>query len=424
MFIPYTTPSSKCNHNTRRVINTIVAVNASDRRRLHNRVDNINAARESSDGMRILDWFQTPDSPLPARGRRQHQKPLADEGQGPENVARLTAAGPIVPSIKASIAESRFYPISGLEGDSRGPLVFHGLSYYEAILYHRQRLLDAVHSRLSRRQVDDVLIQTICIMISVDEYLGFSEYRPAHLKGLRDVMKIREAHNTPRRSRSNLDPSSVATYLSTAMLVLTSKKMVEFHLESNLFQYSNALAAPATCLPSPSSARELEMRMKGLPPGFADLIRRGILAEKMISLLGNFSSWFVQGMGTQPTNRESWRYSNFQPENRLEECISTALLCLADDLSSMELWALPPLADCMMWMSTVIAIPRNKTLIAHDDQMALLRRSIGNKSLHRFSDEIEVVLQRFFYDQSRVMDWQEAWNLALTVTNDQPLSDF
>ncbi|GIJ92451.1 hypothetical protein Asppvi_011433 [Aspergillus pseudoviridinutans] len=522
MFIPYTAPSSEDNRNTRRTINTFIAVNASVKRRRRKDADNKiglgNATGVSTGRMKILQWIHTtshrhnhtpPDPPtLPSGADRQQQQeeeeplPLAAAAGGRNpfgNIAPLTGGSPLNALLSPSIAGNRFYPINI---DSQGPFLNQGLSYYfdvlvpydakvvgmavseehsyttellawtfqhpeimhslaafslcilqnhshtrsteQAILHHRQRLLEAVHYRLSKGQVDDVLIQIICIMISVDEYLGFSEYRSVHLKGFRDVVRIREASDTPGRSTSSLDPSSNAKHQSMAMLVHTSKKMVEFHLESNLVLFRDTMVVPTVTFPPPSSVPDIEKRMAGLPPGLMVLVRSGILTEKMTDLLQDFSFWFYQGMGMDPTNRESWRYSNFKPENRLEQCISMALLCLADDLSSMgthpcavifrqtkqrvqflssftELWASPLLAECMIWMCTVIAIPRNRTLLAQDEQMALLRRSVRNKALLRYSGQIAAILQRFFYDQSREADWQEAWNLALTVTANQSL---
>jgi hypothetical protein len=110
----------------------------------------------------------------------------------------------------------------------------------------------------------------------VDEYLGFSEYRSVHLKGLRDVVRIREASDIPGHSASSLDPSSNAKHQSMAMLVHTSKKMVGFHLESNLVLCRDTMVVPMVTLPPPSSVPDIEKRMAGLPPGLTVLVRSGI----------------------------------------------------------------------------------------------------------------------------------------------------
>ncbi|KAI9038125.1 uncharacterized protein KD926_011259 [Aspergillus affinis] len=171
----------------------------------------------------ILQWVQVPGSGDPQEPsdetRRDRRRSRTD------NSSRL-------PSVRKPLGAGKFYPIEGI--GSKGPFTLHALSHYfdillphdanalglggaakntyssgllswasqydiilhglsaftlcsvesqdatgatsDAILYHRNRLLGDLHERLSRRQVDDVLIQAICLLIPVDDYLGYVEY--------------------------------------------------------------------------------------------------------------------------------------------------------------------------------------------------------------------------------------------------------
>ncbi|EHK22040.1 uncharacterized protein TRIVIDRAFT_151299 [Trichoderma virens Gv29-8] len=437
MFIPYTNPSSKKDPNARRIINTHVAAHTSVNRRTCRGSGNLPGGFAG-----CLNWFYVPELAMPPSRPDQQEASADDEGTVSHNmlaqrtVARRIGCRPF--------AGGKFYPLESQGDNSRGPLLLHALSHYgsrhlyQAILYHRQCLLKAVRQKISSQEIDEVLLHSLCMMISIDECLMFNEYRQVHLKGLQDVIQVHKVQNAARHSRCTVGPDPPADKSPMEMAVEVKGAVVEFHLQVNLAFDNNttAMLSPRT-LP-PYSLDALKMRALNLPPGFSDLICRGLLTEKMVGLLENFAAWFFKGMGTEAACRETWRYSNFHPANTLEKCIAMTLVCLADDLSaiglhpcavifrqpnqrsqiilsSSELWTPPYLGGLVTWMSTVIATPRRESLIEGDTQMALLRESIRHMKVCRSVEQVEAILQGFFYDQSRAAEWRRVWGKALVL---------
>ncbi|EED23784.1 conserved hypothetical protein [Talaromyces stipitatus ATCC 10500] len=392
MFIPYTVPSSEKDRNTRRMINTHVAANASVKRRSCKKAIN-DGSQESTEFTKGLNWFHIQSHPTTTPSHNQQQESATDE----EKTLEHTASDLVVARefCCPSFSGGRFYPIKDQGSDSRGQLFLNALSYYfdvllpydskvaglnnaerygyaaklldrvlqykevlhsraafslcilhhnngsrlvhQAILSHRQHTLKALRQKLSSQQVDDALLDSLCTMISVDEYLGFSEYRAVHLKGLQDIMQVRKTRNANQQLTLSPAPMPTAEESAITMVVNMNRLMVEFHLQMNVGFYRKMATIPT---PTPETLARfsdpaLEMRAMNLPPGFRDLICSALLTANILNLLDDFAAWFFKGMGTEAAYRETWRYSYFEPANGLENCISTALVCLADDLSAL-----------------------------------------------------------------------------------------
>ncbi|PYI16956.1 hypothetical protein BO99DRAFT_464406 [Aspergillus violaceofuscus CBS 115571] len=403
MFISYNPRSSTQAKHNRRKINTYVAAvaaaNSSVKRcsQSHKTAPTTGPATGKAENFtQALHWFpnfgDATGEPPPARQADEQGSACGkpeDPGAG-QRPARAFAAG-------------RFYPIEGSGPSSRGPLALQALAHlydvllpydakvvglgksetdsyardllawtfdhegvfhsqaafslcimyriddrkgvHQAILWHRQHLLRAVRQRLSAQQVDDVLLHSLCTMISVDEWLGFHESRAVHLKGLQNIMRVRESSNNGLQltlPRPSVGPGMLPPHSPLGKVVLVNRIMVEFHLKMNL-GFSQEVAP----LPTSSSSRPpLQLLSPGpatflagvedlLPPGFQDLARSGRLTPALVDLLSDFSFWFYSGMGTDATTRETWRCLTFTPSNSLEKCIGIALVSLADDLSAL-----------------------------------------------------------------------------------------
>ncbi|KAF4167354.1 hypothetical protein CNMCM6936_005311 [Aspergillus lentulus] len=472
MFIPYRGPSKQKDANTRRAINAFVATEASTRRRKRRGEEVEHRGRRGT-----LRWLQIPDRPdsnEPIFDER-HQPP-EDDGQAQKKPSTKALVVP------APLGAGRFYPFGELA--SRGPLTARALSYYfdillphdakalglgevgtrsfgrgllswasihdlilhglaafslcslecqdvtgntsRAIMFHRNKVLLDLHSRLSRQQVDDVLIQGMALLIPVDDYLGHYEFGPVHLNGMREVVKLRGGFDAVGSSDEN------AFGRNLRMSLLVTQSMVEFHVQTAITHGQASLANKELRYLLPV----WEETGLDLPSGFRDLACYGYLSTEAIGKVRDFSHWLTKSKESEPTTRQTWRCSMSRNLNNLEKCICVTLACLADDLSAMgthpaalifrkpqrradllaavaEVWNDPLLMECVIWMCTVVATPRNRQIISREQQWQLLRRSI----LQRYSasnwNDIRQILQRFFYDASRENDWEEAWNIAL-----------
>ncbi|KAF7122632.1 hypothetical protein CNMCM5793_000657 [Aspergillus hiratsukae] len=472
MFIPYRGPSKNKDTNARRAINAFVAVEASSRRRKRRGGEVEHRGRQGT-----LQWLQIP-------GCHVSKKATIDERKDYREDNRQERRGPSTHGVVVSrpVGAGRFYPFDGFV--SKGPLTARALSYYfdillphdakalglgevgtrsfgrgllswaskhdlilhglsaftlcslecqdvtgntsRAIMFHRNKVLLDLHIRLSRQGVDDVLIQGMALLIPIDDYLGHYEFGPVHLKGMREVVKLRGGFDAVGSSDEN------AFGRNLRMSTLVTSSLAEFHVQTTIRNDPTPLANGEFPHPLPV----WEETALDLPPGFRDLARCGYLSEETIGIVRDFSDWLIRSKESKPTARQTWRCSMSRDLNNLEKCICVTLACLADDLSAMgthpaalifrkpqrraevlaavaEVWNDPLLIKCVIWMCTVIATPQNPQIISRDKQRQLLRKSI----LQRYSasnwNDIQPVLQRFFYDSSRENDWIDAWNMAL-----------
>ncbi|PKX92355.1 uncharacterized protein P174DRAFT_512966 [Aspergillus novofumigatus IBT 16806] len=442
MFIPYRGPSKTKDTNTRRAINAFVATEASSRSHKRRAEEVEHRGRQGT--LRWLHIPDRPDSKEPIIDKR-HQPP-EDDGQAP---GKPTTEALVVPT---PVGAGRFYPFGELA--SRGPLTARALSYYfdillphdakalglgevgtrsfgrgllswaskhdlilhglsaftlcslecqditgntsRAIMFHRNKVLLDLHSRLSRQQVDDVLIQGMALLIPVDDYLGHYEFGPVHLNGMREVVKLRGGFDAVGSSDEN------AFGRNLRMSLLVTQSMVDFPCNWGL--------------PSPLPVRE-ETALD-LPPGFRDLARYRYLSEEAVGIIRGFSHWLTRSKESEPTVRQTWRCSMSRNLNNLEKCICVTLACLADDLSAMgthpaalifllaavaEVWNDPLLTECVIWIR----------IISRDKQRHLLRRAIQQRYSASDWNHVRRIMQRFLYDPSREKDWEEAWNIAL-----------
>ncbi|RHZ70733.1 hypothetical protein CDV55_107601 [Aspergillus turcosus] len=468
MFIPYRGPSKTKDTNTRRAINAFVATEASSRRRKR-RGDKV----ERGERQGTLHWLQIP-------GCHASKEPTIDERKDYREDNRQEGGGPSTQAMVVSrpVAAGRFYPFDGFA--SKGPLTARALSIRlypirvvkapalisiqistssfhttqrlldlenmqsqdvtgntsRAIMFHRNKVLLDLHSRLSQQQVDDVLIQGMALLIPVDDYLGHYEFGPVHLNGMRQVVKLRGGFDAVGSS----DENAFGRNLRMSTLVITS--LVEFHVQTAIRNDPTPLANGEFPHPPPV----WEETALDLPPGFRDLTRRGYLSEEAIGIVRDFSHWLTTSRESEPTARQTWRCSMSRNLNNLEKCISVTLACLADDLRAMgthpaalifrkpqqraevlaavtEVWNDPRLVECVIWMCTVVVTPQNRQIVCREKQRQLLRKSI----LQRYSpsnwNDVRHILQRFFYDPSRENDWEEAWNLALAELPDMENND-
>ncbi|RHZ49500.1 uncharacterized protein CDV56_104316 [Aspergillus thermomutatus] len=329
---------------------------------------------------------------------------------------------------------------------SKHDLILHGLSAFtlcslecqdptgnisRAIMFHRNKVLLDLHNRLSQQQVDDVLIQGMALLIPVDDYLGHYEFGPVHLNGMREVVKLRGGFDAVGSS----DENAFGRNLRMSMLVTMS--LVEFHVQTTITNAPTTLANGVFPHPLPVWGETA----LDLPPGFRDLARCGYLSDETIGIVRDFSHWLARNKESEPTARQTWRCSMSRNLNNLEKCISVTLACLADDLSAMgthpaalifrkpqrraevlaavtEVWNDFLLIECVIWMCTVVATPRNRQIICREKQRQLLRRSILQRYPASNWSDIRQILQRFFYDSSCEHDWEEAWNMALAELPD------
>ncbi|KAL3490769.1 hypothetical protein BJX62DRAFT_225735 [Aspergillus germanicus] len=468
MFVHYDGPSKKRNAKTQRAVNAFKAAKGASR------------SHGTNDPARgTLQWMHIPENE--STGEKDVQL-----SQSQSQSQSLVEAAATVPLTKYMLGSEKFYPILGKR--SKGPMttaalshyfdillphdanalglgdarktaygaglvkwsahndgVLHGLAafalcsmdtvgktdeIYRAIIHHRQKILEDVHRRLERNQVDDVLIQAICLLIPIDDYLGYVEYGPVHQKGMSDVIRTRGGFE-------KVGSSDVVAYGENLQRsILTVMSMIEFHIRTRITSESSLV--PRSLPRSTYMPMETQKEISALPPGLQDLFQAGILSLPVLPILNSFQAWLAQVKDIPDPERDSWRPgSPLAPDlNNVENCLVVTLVCLADDTSSMglhpaaaifrkakqrtealtsvpELWCDPTLVDCAIWMSTVTSIPRNSDIINPDIQKTILKRSIGGRVFALEWAEIQRKLKRFYYADSRAGDWGKAWNIAL-----------
>ncbi|CEL02057.1 hypothetical protein ASPCAL01632 [Aspergillus calidoustus] len=471
MFVHYDGPSSKRSTKTRRAVNAFKAARGASRS--HGKHD---PARGT------FQWMHIPEDE--STGGKDASSPTKAPHSAQSQSQALVRPAAAAPLTKYLLGSDKFYPI--LEKRGKGPLtaaalshyfdillphdanalglgdarkttygagllnwlanndgVLHGLAafalcsmdnvgktdeIYRAILHHRQKTLEDVHRRLERNQVDDVLIQEICLLIPIDDYLGYVEYGPVQQKGMSDVIRARGGFD-------KVGSSDVVAYGENLQRsILTVMSMIEFHIRTRITSEPSHVrhSIPLTR----SLSLETQQQISALPPGLQDLFQAGILSLPVLPILNSFQAWLAQFKGIKDQERDSWR-SPVPPDlNNIENCLVVTLVCLADDTSSMglhpaaaifrkakqrtealtgvpELWSDPALVDCAIWMSTVTSIPRNSEIIEPNIQKEILKRSIGGRVFALEWGEIQRKLRRFYYADSRAGDWERAWNIAL-----------
>ncbi|KAL4784115.1 hypothetical protein BJX76DRAFT_232988 [Aspergillus varians] len=454
MFIPYD-PADGKNKHSRRTINAFVAVQAAKKRRKPTELDR---------GINTY-WLQSSHSN--AQNDRDRQDPESKQGWALAQAHRLT-----VP-----IGTGKFYPMKTL--DTKGPSTARALTYYfdvmlphdsnalghevsraqfyasfllhwsnthdailhglaaftlcnlepqdhtgtarAATLYHRKKLFDLVTDMLARQTVDDLLIQALCLLIPIDDYLGYVDYSQAHLDGIETVVRARGGHDQVGQSIPGM-----AENLQTSLLV--SKSLLLSHIQTSLSH-----TAPPVAHDRLDPELFLENTLDRLPIGFTHLIQTGHLTTGSILILQSFSAWLYTHGETHPSQIPVWRYSAPQRLNPVEKCLFAALLCFADDISCMgfhpaalifrqpkkraemllavsELWADPVLADCLLWLAMVITTPRNLGITPFEVQGRLFQRIFEMRAGYCEWECVEPGLRYFFYDDGRAVVWEQTWN--------------
>lgn len=189
----------------------------------------------------------------------------------------------------------------------------------------RSRLLRVINKKLDTQHVDDVLIQSICLTMIVDDYLGYVEFGRAHLSGLKTMTALRGGMNVVGSSEPALSenlPHIVMTVLSTVTL------NVDTNLQRNS---SNAPLSSNSNASGPVSNRAFRQ----LPDGFQRLTNARYLSPAMVDILESFMSWLNALDPATSSSARSWRADTPRGLSDLEKCIMLALICLADDMSGM-----------------------------------------------------------------------------------------
>ncbi|KAJ0419639.1 hypothetical protein BJY00DRAFT_285655 [Aspergillus carlsbadensis] len=471
MFVHYDGPSNKRSPKTQRAVNAFKAARAAYRS---------HGTRDPARG--AFQWMHIPEDE--STGEKDASSQLNPAQLSESQAQSLVGAAAAAPLTKHLLGSQKFYPILGKR--SQGPMitaalshyfdillphdanalglgetrktafgagllhmsayndgVLHGLAafalcsmdtvgktdeIYRAILHHRQKVLGGVHRQLEQNQVDDALIQAICLLIPIDDYLGYVEYGPVHQKGMSEIVRVRGGFD-------KVGGSDVVAYGENLQRsILTVMSLIEFHIRTRITSESSlALRSLPTLTHLPI---DTQRQISALPPGLQDLFREGILSLPVLPILNSFQAWRTQVKDIADPDRDSWR-SPIPPDlNNIENCLVVTLVCLADDTSSMglhpaapifrkanqrtealtgvpELWCEPALVNCVIWMATVTSIPRNSQIIDPGIQKEILKKSIRGRVFALEWGEIRHKLRRFYYSDSRAADWERAWNVAL-----------
>lgn len=167
-----------------------------------------------------------------------------------------------------------------------------------------------------------------------------------------------------------------------------------------------------------------------LPRGFRILALTNHLSCTMLGILVEFNQWLLNLDLAEAENLPTWRHDIPAGLTNFEKCVFVALLCLADDLTTMgshilsplwrkakyraeeilnadELWNDPRCADCMLWTATVIALPRKD--IPHDMLALLQTKILASRPDVTSSAHVESILSQFFFPALRSSVWLYSW---------------
>ncbi|EAW14874.1 uncharacterized protein ACLA_002850 [Aspergillus clavatus NRRL 1] len=285
---------------------------------------------------------------------------------------------------------------------------------------------------LSQQIVDDVLISALYRLIPIDDYLGYVDYSRVHLHGFETVIRIRGGYD-------RVGQSVPAISKDMQMSVLVARSLLLIHLQTSLIE---GLPPDIIRCPETTWLRGIELI---LPPGFVGLISAGHLSHSSIEILLSFSEWLGKYRGLDPGSIPVWRYSSSGELTAVEKCIFVGLLCLADDVGYMgmhpaaiifrqpkkraemllavkELWNDPSLADCLLWLWTVITIPQNPGITPVLAQRELFSKILTLRDGLSDWNVIRAVLRRFFYEDSRAPAWENAWTVMHDEAQKTPAS--
>ncbi|KAL4902709.1 hypothetical protein BDW74DRAFT_180411 [Aspergillus multicolor] len=450
MFISYD-PAGYKGKPSRRTINAFVAVHAAKRRR---------KLTEQDQGISTY-WLESEDSdpkhgkdcqvvqriqPVPLRMTLPIAPgkfyPISLDTKGPStNRALAYYFDVLLPHDSSALghgdSRAQFYASVLLHWSNAHDAILHGLAAFTlctlepqervdpararaATLYHRKKLFDLVTDMLGRQVVDDLLIQALCLLIPIDDYLGYVDFSQAHLDGLETVVRARGGLAQVGQSVPGMGPN-----LQTSLLV--SKSLVSTHIQTSLAYTTAPATETARLFPSLSAQSTLD-----LPIGFQRLIHTGHLSTNSVPILQSFSAWLGTHGDTPPTQIPVWRYSAPAQLTAIEKCIFAALLCFADDLSCMgfhpaaivfrqpqkraeillavpALWSDPALADFALWMALVITTPRNLGIAPIGVQRTLFCRVFDTRSESCVWEDVDTALHCFFYDPDRAKIWEGTW---------------
>ncbi|RDW67245.1 uncharacterized protein DSM5745_09111 [Aspergillus mulundensis] len=461
MFITYD-PASQNKKPSRRTINAFVAVHAARKRRKPARQDQgINtywlqpedSEPKHGNDRQVTQCIQpvTPRMTVPIASGKFY--PISLDTKGPStNRALAYYFDVLLPHDSSALghgdSRAQFYASVLLHWSNAHDAILHGLAAFTlctlepqehtdtgraraATLYHRKKLFDLVTDMLGRQIVDDVLIQALCLLIPIDDYLGYVDFSQVHLDGLETVVDARGGLAQIGQSVPGMDAN-----LQTSLLV--SKSLLSTHIQTSLAYNATPAAEAASLYPTLSVQSTLD-----LPIGFQHLTHTGHLSTNSVPILQSFSAWLRTHGTTDPALIPVWRYSAPAHLTPIEKCLFAALLCFADDLSCMgfhpaaiifrqprkraemllavpELWRDPALADFAVWMALVVTTPRNLGIAPLTVQRALFCKIFETRPGTYEWVHIDTALQSFFYDQGRARVWEGTWKALYKGWNPKP----
>ncbi|KAL5339671.1 hypothetical protein BJX70DRAFT_397614 [Aspergillus crustosus] len=388
MFIPYVPPNQKGGNN-RRKINTFIAVQAAKKRRKESKLT----------GRMEIFWVQQTQSSLQEEQEEEEDKRSSENQRAVGNQSEAELAA-LMRSPRMPVATGKFYPINNgwlligrrptldfnviLPHDSKAlghgssssanfyasvllnwsntcDAILHGLTAFTlcnleapdrtgiaraATLFHRRKLFNAVTDMLSRQEVNDFLIQAICLLIPIDDYLG-----------------------------PNINPPLASTSLiSTGYLTPASTEiLLSFSSWLTAHRGSNPALIPVWRYSTTYPLTPLER----------------CLFTALLCLADDLS-----GMGVHPA-----AIIFRQPEKRAEMLLAVR-----------ELWRDTLLADLLLWMAMVITTPRNPEIPPWAVQRELFCGIVSaRRDLESWSN-VGAALRCFFYEEARAPFWKVTWN--------------
>lgn len=319
----------------------------------------------------------------------------------------------------SALAAWRFYCLPGSSSTSLRKTSF---GTFDA---PRARLLKNIHEKLEKQEVDDILILSICIAMTVDHHLGYTGFGEAHLKGIDTVIKMRGGFSSVGTSAPEIED----TFRYSAVLAISAVKLAT-ELESPQSTFPPFASLSDHLKSSDETNRHL------LPAGFQSLISRQFFSQPMIEVLVSFQTWWAGQDETKAGASRSWRGITPPGLAKFEKAIFAVLSCLGDDVSGIGtqhegpmwrrtkqrmktienetmLWEQGEFSNLLIWLVTIVASPRQIDTCPVEQRNILLDKTMELRPDLKDINAVERILRGFFFRESCATAWRQVWESRL-----------
>lgn len=289
----------------------------------------------------------------------------------------------------------------------------------------RSQTLLKVNEHIAAKQVGDVLIFAISILILVDVFLRYTEFTLLHRKGLETMVEMSGgSERVGSTIKYSVARQTLRMFLASARYTMNLSDDAILARQRGLLVYDPLLVH-----------RDIDILVRDLPVGFQSLAKSGYLSRQTIEALKVYQGRILEKIvKLWPIIDRPQVLSDF------ERCIFVCLKFLIMDISYLgdqasttiwrktrqraeeilaqqHLWTIPELSDCFFWIGTVITTPTRTSNTPRDIREQFQGRILSLRPDLQDSTDVEMVLERFFLPSQRQIAFKEAWTIFFEARN-------